>query len=269
VADQFSVSDSGEISYTPPTGFPLGTNRTFAICAGILIPIIKLFVRRDWRGIENIPKSGPAIVASNHLSYSDPILFAQFLYLNGRAPRFLGKRSVFEVPVIGKILLAAGQIPVDRESKDATKALEFAVAVVNAGHLIGIYPEGTLTRDEQGWPMIAKTGIARLAIITQTPVIPVAAWGPQKVLPTYGKIPHLFPRTKVTHHAGPAIDMSPWYGKSDDQQALIEATAHIMRTITLMLEQIRGEVAPAKPFDPHASDLPRVGNFKKAMRGKK
>jgi len=269
VADSFSVSDSGEISYPPPTGYPLGTNRTFTLWAGIIIPTVKLFVRRDWRGVENIPKSGPAIIASNHLSYADPVLLAQFLFLNGRAPRFLGKRSVFEVPVIGKILLAAGQIPVDRESKDATKALEFAIAVVKAGHLIGIYPEGTLTRDDHGWPMVAKTGIARLAILTQTPVIPVAAWGPQEVLPTYGKIPHLFPRTTVIHHAGPPIDMSPWYGKSDDQHALIEATALIMRTITLMLEQIRGEVSPTNPFDPHTSDLPRVGNFKKAKRGKK
>ena len=268
MADAFSVSDSGAISYPPPTGYPLGTNRTFTFWAGIIIPIVKLIVRRDWRGVENIPKSGPVIIASNHLSYADPVLLAQFLFLNGRAPRFLGKRSVFEVPVIGKILLAAGQIPVDRESKDATKALEFAVAVVKAGHLIGIYPEGTLTRDEQGWPMVAKTGIARLAILTQTPVIPVAAWGPQKVLPTYGKIPHLFPRTTVIHHAGPPIDMSPWYGKSEDQQALIEATALIMRTITLMLEEIRGEVAPAKPFDPHTSDLPRIGNFKRAKRGR-
>jgi 1-acyl-sn-glycerol-3-phosphate acyltransferase len=158
---------------------------------------------------------------------------------------------------------------VDRESKDATKALEFAIAVVKAGHLIGIYPEGTLTRDESGWPMVAKTGIARLAILTQTPVIPVAAWGPQKILPTYGKVPHLFPRTKVSYHAGPAIDLSRWYGKADDQQALIEATALIMRTITLMLEKIRGEVAPALPFDPHTSDLPRIGNFKNAKRGKK
>ncbi|MEI9906968.1 MAG: lysophospholipid acyltransferase family protein [Actinomycetota bacterium] len=72
--------------------------------------------KRDWHGADNIPKTGPAIVASNHLSYSDVLFFAQFLYLNGRAPRYIGKRSVFDAPIIGRIITAAEQIPVDRQT---------------------------------------------------------------------------------------------------------------------------------------------------------
>jgi 1-acyl-sn-glycerol-3-phosphate acyltransferase len=170
---------------------------------------------------------------------------------------------VFNVPIIGRILLAAGQIPVDRESTHASKALDHAVAALKAGHLIGIYPEGTLTRDEKLWPMVAKTGAARLAIITQLPIVPVAAWGIADVLAPYSKMPRIWKRSKITLRAGKAIDMSPWYGKQDDPAALAEATAHIMGELTLMLEDIRGEKRPAQIFDPHTSDLPRTGNFKK------
>ena len=257
---------SAQIVYAPPTGKPLGTNPTFSICAAILIPVLNAITKRTWQGSENIPQSGPAIVISNHLSYADVLFFAQFLFKNGRAPRFIGKRSVFNVPVIGRILLAAGQIPVDRESTHAGKALDHAVAALRAGHLIGIYPEGTLTRDENLWPMVAKTGAARLAIITQLPIIPVAAWGNADVLPPYNKIPRIWRRSKIILRAGAPIDMSPWYGKQDDPIALAQATAHIMGELTTMLEDIRGEKRPVNIFDPHTSDLPRTGNFKKKRR---
>jgi len=255
--------ESAQITYAPPKGKPLGTNPTFDFCARILIPILNAITKRTWQGTENIPKSGPAIVISNHLSYADVLFFAQFLFKNGRAPRFIGKRSVFDVPVIGRILLGAGQIPVERESTHASKALAHAVAALKAGHLIGIYPEGTLTRDEKLWPMVAKTGAARLAIITQLPIVPVAAWGIADVLAPYSKMPRIWKRSKITLRAGKAIDMSPWYGKQDDPAALAEATAHIMGELTSMLEDIRGEKRPAQIFDPHTSDLPRTGNFKK------
>ena len=230
------------------------------------IPILNRITDHDWRGVENIPQSGRAIVASNHISYADVFFLTQFLYQNGRAPRYLGKKSLFRIPIIGRILFSAGQIPVERESTDAHKALDHAIACLAAGHLVGIYPEGTLTRDEDHWPMVAKTGIARLAILTKTPVIPVAAWGPQRVLPPYSKRVHLWPRTHVSYLAGPPVDLSPWYGLESDPRAMAEATAKIMKTLTTMLEVIRSEAAPLLAFDPHLSDLPRTGNFKKVKR---
>ena len=147
-----SAPDS-RISYQPPRGKPLGTNPAFIFGAGVMRPILNLVVKRDWRGGEKLPKSGPAIVVCNHISYLDPLTFSHFLYNNGRAPRYLGKESVFRIPLIGMIIKAAGQIPVSRESKDAIKGMEHAVAVLKAGHLLGVYPEGTLTRDENLWPM--------------------------------------------------------------------------------------------------------------------
>jgi 1-acyl-sn-glycerol-3-phosphate acyltransferase len=251
------------VSYAPPTGRPLGTNLTFKVCAAIVIPLIKLITKRTWIGAENIPKSGAVIVANNHLSYFDVLNFAHFLYKNGRAPRFLGKVEVFQVPIIGRILLAAGQVPVERESPNAGKAVDHAKRLLEAGHLLGVYPEGTLSRDGDHWPMVAKTGLARLALTTNTPVIPVAQWGAQVLMPTYSKKLKLFPRTQITIVAGKPVDLSPWYGKGDDPDALIAATAKIMREITTLLEQIRGQQRPEVIFDPHTSDLPRTGNFKK------
>lgn len=252
-----------EISYKPPKGKPLGTNAAFRIGAGILRPILNLVVKRDWRSVENVPKNGAAIVVCNHLSYLDPLTFTHFLYNNGRAPRYLGKEQVFRVPFIGWFIKAAGQIPVSRESKDAIKGFEHAIAVLKAGHMLGVYPEGTLTRDENLWPMKAKTGVARLALETGVPVYPCASWGPERVIPPYSKKIKLFPRTKVSVIMGKPVDLSKWRGRGSEPSAVEEASEAIMDEITKLLEQIRGEKAPAVRFDPKKSDLPRTGNFKK------
>ncbi len=255
-----------KVSYAPPAGKPLGTNWAFKIGTTVVIPILNVVGKKQWRGAHNIPKSGPIIVASNHVSYLDVLFLTHFLYRSGRAPRYIGKEGVFKVPIIGKIVLAAGQIPVVREGKDAAKALEHAVKTLQAGHLLGVYPEGTLTRDPLGWPMVAKTGLARLAITTRTQVIPIAQWGSQIVMPTYEKKIKVFPRTPIKILVGPPLDLSRWYGKENDPVALTEATAFVMRAITDLLEELRGEKRPVEIFDPHTSALPRTGNFKKKKK---
>jgi 1-acyl-sn-glycerol-3-phosphate acyltransferase len=255
-----------KIRFNPPTGYPLGVNPTFRFCASILIPIMKLVARYDYREGAKIPKSGPVIVVSNHVSYMDAFALAFLLYSHGRAPRFLGKSQVFRVPIIGKILLAAEQIPVERESKEARVALQYALRLLEMGHLVGVYPEGTLTRDKEYWPMVAKTGAARLAVIAQVPVFPAAQWGTERVLPPYRKKLRIFPRVTVRYRVGEPVDLSRWYGKEEDAFAMTEATAHIMSAITVLLEEIRGEERPASIFDPHTSDLPRTGNFRKGKK---
>lgn len=257
-----------KVKYDPPKGKPLGTNVTFKFWTKVLIPILRLIAKRQWNGTENIPQTGRVIVAANHLSYLDVLVLTHFLYRNGRAPRYLGKSGVFKVPVVGKVLLAAGQIPVERESDDARKAVDHAKILLEKGHLLGVYPEGTLTRDENLWPMVAKTGCARLALFTDTPVIPIAQWGSQKVMPRYRKSIKIFPRQTIQMRAGKPVDLSAWKGKHEDPQALIEATAAIMRAITEMLEEFRGEKRPTVIFDPHTSDLPRTGNFTKQKKAK-
>ena len=260
------MSTDLKISYAPPSGKPLGATSWFRFGATLVRPILNLIAKRDWRGADNIPKSGAAIAVCNHISYVDPLLFTHFLYDNGRAPRYLGKASLFKLPIIGRVLLGAGQIPVERETSSASKSLQHAIAFLNSGHLLGVYPEGTLTRDENYWPMKAKTGIARLAILTQVPVIPCAQWGAQKILPAYSKKLKLFPRTKVIVVAGKPLDFSKWYGKAEDPAALEEATAFVMSAITRLLEDLRSEKAPTEIFDPKKSQLPRTGNFKREQK---
>ena len=258
-----------EISYSAPTGKPFGTNNYFKFGAGVLIPILNLFTKRKWRGAENIPQSGPMIAVSNHISYADVLVFSQFLFKNGRAPRYLGKAEVFRIPIIGKIIAGSGQIPVERESENAHLALHHAVAFLKSGHCVGVYPEGTLTRDPNFWPMRAKTGVARLALISGAPVIPCAQWGAQELLPRYGKLPRLWKRTKISITAGKPVDLTRWAGKGDDPVALVEATAEIMSALTRLLEEIRGELAPAEIFDLNASGLPKTGNYLKDQKNKK
>jgi len=233
------------MQFEAPSGYPLGTNKTFKYAAAILIPILKILTKREWRGAENLPKSGPVIVISNHLSYVDALVFAHFIYGNVRAVRYLGKDSVFKIPILGKIITSSGQIPVARESDKASHALDSALGLLQVGHCVGIYPEGTLTRDPKLWPKVAKTGIARLAIISKAPVIPIAQWGDQNLLAPYSKKVVLWRRTKIRYLAGPALDFSKWYGKEEDQAALVEATAYAMAGITKLLEEIRGELVIA------------------------
>ena len=254
------------VSYAPPEGKPLGITNWFKFGANLVRPILNLVGRREWRGVENIPKIGAAIAVCNHISYVDPLVFTHFLYDNGRAPRYLGKASLFKLPIIGRVLSGTGQIPVERETSGASNSLVHAIALLKSGHLLGVYPEGTLTRDENYWPMKAKTGIARLAILTQVPVIPCAQWGAQKLLPAYSKKLKLFPRAKFQVVAGSPLEFSKWKGRVEDPVALEEATAYVMSAVTRLLEQLRGESAPLEIFDPKISTLPRIGNFKKGNK---
>ena len=255
-----------QVSYAAPKGHPLGNNFGYFIFKTIVVPLIRLISKKDWKGQHYIPQSGAFIAASNHLSYLDAFVFADFLFHSGRAPRFLGKASIFKIPVIGRIIRAGGHVPIQRETSNAHHAIDDAKALLESGHALGLYPEGTLTRDTESWPMVAKTGIARLALLTGAPVIPVAQWGSQEIIPTYGKRVKLFPRTKLIFRAGPPVDLSQWAGRANDPEALIAATAKVMREITDLLEEIRGEKRPQVIFDPRASDLPRTGNFKKKQK---
>ena len=121
-----------------------------------------------------------------------------------------------------------------------------------AGACVIVYPEGTASRDPDLWPMVGKTGAARLALTTSAPVIPIAHWGAQDVLPYGSKRPHLFPRKTVTMVAGPPVDLSAHAGQRLSASTLRAATAAIMADITALLAKIRQEVPPAAPWDPAA-----------------
>lgn len=219
----------------------------------VVAPAVSPWLRETWRGPQNIPASGPAVVAGNHLSYSDPFVIGRFLLHAGRLPHFLGKAEVFATPVIGPLLRRAGQIPVHRGTARAADSFAAALDAIDAGQIVCLLPEGTLTRDPDLWPMAGKSGAARIALTTGCPVIPVAMWGPERILPPTRSPLKMLPkatlrRHDVTVHAGPPVDLDDLRGKELDADVLTEATARIMRAITDLLVDIRGESPSSQPL---------------------
>ncbi|WP_380285286.1 lysophospholipid acyltransferase family protein [Kitasatospora purpeofusca] len=227
----------------------------YRFAAVLVKPVTTALVKPDWRGWEHLPKEGGFIAAVNHNSIIDPVVYAHWQYNSGRPPRILGKSSLFSVPFIGFMLRKTGQIPVFRESTDAAQAFRSAIDAVDRGQCVQFYPEGTLTRDPDLWPMTGKSGVARVALMTGAPVIPVAHWGAHEIIPPYGRGGsgrsrfNLFPRHRVVVAAGPAVDLSRYQGQELTAQVLRDATEDIMTAITAVLADIRGEEPPAERYD--------------------
>jgi 1-acyl-sn-glycerol-3-phosphate acyltransferase len=240
----------------------------YRLAEAVLIPTNRLLTRREWSGLEHVPRTGGAVIAVNHISYVDPLTFAYFVNRAGRAVKYLGKAELFELRFGGgRVVAGTGQIPVYRGSESAASALRAAVAAVQNGECLIMHPEATITRDPDLWPMVGKTGTARVALTTGAPVIPVAQWGAHEILPPYGKRPHLFPRKTIHVKAGPPVDLSDLRGREQTIPLLREATDRIMAAITGLLEQIRGEPAPARRFDPREHGVPEYGDPRSARRG--
>lgn len=219
----------------------------------IIRPFSTVFTKRVWRGREHIPRAGGVIIAANHLSWVDPFTLAHFVYSAGRLPRFMAKESLFEYPVSGWILRGAHQIPVRRGERDGADALRDAVAALHNGEAVLIYPEGTVTRDPDYWPMQAKTGVARLAMMTGAPVIPVAQWGPQEILGRSRRL-RLFPRRTMRITAGEPMYAEPTSGEQPAYETLRSFTADVMGSIRGELASIRDEPAPTAIWDPRREE---------------
>jgi 1-acyl-sn-glycerol-3-phosphate acyltransferase len=230
----------------------------YRLAVVIIRPLMTLLFRHDFAGREELKRNGGCIVAVNHISYVDPFAVALFVHTSGRRPRFMAKHSVFRIPLLGRIVSGAKQIPVFRETADAGKALSAAVTAVANGECVVIYPEATVTKDPDLWPMAAKTGVARLALMTGAPVIPVGQWGAQAAL-GLDKRPHLFPRKTLSVHAGPPVDLSEWAGAEPTTEVLRAVTERIMGAVAGIVGELRGEAPPEVAFVPQrgpAAPLP-------------
>jgi hypothetical protein len=154
---------------------------------------------------------------------------------------------LFRIPVLGPIVKAVRQIPVERGTVDASKALDAAIAAVNRGEGVIIYPEGTTPKSGDLWPQRGKTGIARLFLATGAPVIPIASWGAQQLFDPRTRKLRLRPRTRVTVVAGDEIDLSKWRGAEPTAANLYAITDEIMLVLRVMVGEIRGETPPPAP----------------------
>ncbi|WP_068110087.1 lysophospholipid acyltransferase family protein [Nocardioides dokdonensis] len=223
------------------------------IAVAIVKPPLLATTRPDWRGGEHIPASGGFVLVLNHISHVDPFTAAHLVHGHGRLPRYLAKADLFKHPLLRRFLHALGQIPVHRASSTAAGAYAAAVAAVRRGECVVVYPEGTITRDPGLWPMRGKSGAARIALATGCPVVPVGQWGAQHLLAPYAKRPHLLPpRKRISMLVGEPVDLSDLVtdpGAPTSPAAVSAATDRIMARITGLVEQIRGEQAPAERFD--------------------
>ena len=210
-------------------------------------PLLNVFTQREWQGLDRVPTTGGVILAANHMSEFDPFVIAHFVYDSGRWPQYLAKSSLFRIPVLGPIVKAVRQIPVERGTVDASKALDAAIAAVNRGEGVIIYPEGTTPKSGDLWPQRGKTGIARLFLATGAPVIPIASWGAQQLFDPRTRKLRLRPRTRVTVVAGDEIDLSKWRGAEPTAANLYAITDEIMLVLRAMVGEIRGETPPPAP----------------------
>jgi 1-acyl-sn-glycerol-3-phosphate acyltransferase len=238
----------------------------WSVVVAIVKPPLLTLTKRHWVDGEKVPATGGCIIAMNHISHLDPMTLGWFLYDHGRLVRYLAKEALWHVPVLKYIVKDAGQIPVARMTEGAGTAFAAAVEAVKAGECIGVYPEGTITKDPAGWPMRGKTGAARIALATGCPVIPIGQWGAQEILPAYSARPHVFPRKTISYKAGDPVDLSDLKDKPLTAEVLREATDRIMAAITSLVEDLRGGKAPVERFDPKASGVVEIGNPRKQKR---
>lgn len=236
----------------------------------LAVPVVKSALlattKRTWIDGEKIPATGGCILVFNHVSHVDPLTAAHIVYDHGRMPRYLAKSGLFKNAAMARFLTAAGQIPVERLSKNAKGAFDAAVAAVRAGECVVVYPEGTLTRDPDLWPMVGKSGAARIALETGCPVIPVGQWGAHNLLYPYAKKPHLFPRTRITMKVGDPVPLDDLRAKPTTVATINEATARIMAALTDLVAELRHEPAPAERYDPRRSGVRQTGNPNKVER---
>lgn len=219
------------------------------LCVVVLYPLDGMLFRIKWHHLDRMPAKGGVIVAVNHNSYADTILMARCIWQTGRIPRFLIKSGVFSKPVVGAVMRGAGQIPVYRGTTDAARSLQDAKAALDRGECVIIYPEGTITRDPDWWPMRAKTGIARLALLApDAPVIPLGQWGAQFTLDTRHRHFRPIPRKPAGASVGPPVDLAAFHGQEPTSETLRKMTDEIMRAVTAEVAELRGEQPPAAGF---------------------
>ena len=233
----------------------------FWVMAGIVVPLIGTISSFKVHGKENLPQTGAFVIAPNHYSEIDPLVVGSMLWRHGRVPRFLAKESLFKVPVVGWFLAKSGQVPVTRGHGHGGAPIVKAEGIVEKGHIVVVYPEGTLTRDPDLWPMRGKTGAARIALDYGIPVIPVAHWGTQQIMGRYSKKISLFPRKKITFSIGKPVDLSEFEGRNPDAGVLAAATDRIMDAITRELELLRDEKAPPTRWHPSQHSQSETGRF--------
>lgn len=231
----------------------------------LIVPLIcRLRVTGD---VPGSLRGGPLILAVNHVSPVDPIIMTAACSVAGLAPRFMATGGLFDAPIAGWFMRAAGHLRVDRRSPRAADALPTAAAALRAGAMVLVYPEGRIGLDPWMWPERGKTGVARMAALSGAPVLAVAQWGSHAVLP-YTAPRHLLRtllsamlrRPVVRVHFGDVVDLSGLSGTPGAQA--MRATDRIIQALT----DILGPLRHSEPHLPHYVDHTRPHDTSRIRR---
>ena len=200
------------------------------------------------RAVARLP-AGAVIVISNHASYADGVMLALVCRRMGRSVRLLATGGVFRAPVLGALVRRIGFIPVERGSADASAALDTAVAALDAGEAVGIFPEGRTTRDPNQWPERAKTGAVRLALRSGAPIVPIAMVGTHRVLGRENALRSVLRsvvlRPEVLVEVGDPIDVRSLTTDAEpDTDEIRRLADEIMGRLVALVSEVREEVAP-------------------------
>lgn len=223
------------------------------VARALAVPSLYPYARFDLQGLEGIPAEGPAIVVANHRSYFDTVALGLTIMRAGRNPRFLGKKEVFDAPIIGPAAKAMGGIRVDRGSSSAAEPLRAAARALEAGEIVALMPQGTIPRGRAFFDpvLVGKTGAARLAAMSRAPVIPVGLWGTEHVWPRRERVPRVWnvlrPPQVTTRVGRPVSGLMYDDAKADTErimQALVDLLPPEARAVR---EPTAEEIALASP----------------------
>jgi len=203
-----------------------------------VFPVLRVWFRWRFEGLDRIPAQGPAIIACNHASYLDPLANAYAVVRAQRRPRFLAKQELFRAPGIKWAVKGTRQIPVARGTSEQRASLTAAEAALARGEVVVVYPEGTVTTREDGLPMDGKTGTVRLALASGVPILPMVSWGSSPVWQKSGR-GSLRPGRPVWIRVGEPIDLSQRGVSLEDRDGVAMLTAEVMQTLTNAVVELR------------------------------
>ena len=198
----------------------------------VLLPLYSIFVKTKIEGEHFIPRTGPAIIVSNHISFIDPFALGYLCRRRNRQIHFLAKSELFKIPLLGWFLRSCGQIPVERGTSKAAESLKGAQVVLSDSRLVGIYPESTMPEDLVQLPI--KSGAIRLASKTNAPIIVVGTWGAHNFW-RKGKFPR--PKIRQTHWM---VVTQPYVVETDVdiEQAKIELAERMQKATQIAKDKL-------------------------------
>lgn len=234
----------------------------FKTVAAVVLPLFGAMTDIRVRNPEALPAEGPFILSPNHYSEIDPIIMGIATWKSGRAPHFMAKASLWKIPVLRSVLDKLGQIPVERDRSSVSGApMAAAKRIIENQTPVIVYPEGSLTRDPDLWPMRGKSGAVRLAKAAGIPLIPAAHWGTHRLLPRYARMVRPIPRKRIDVVFGEPLDLSH-VTDVQNQAQVTAATNQLMQEIADLVGELRGLEPPPERWNPSASGQSETGRFR-------